>query len=299
MGPLAPVQTLEVAAQQRPAQPQAASAGLRASFAQALERAAGSTEVSPVKTPLSEADAAGALERAWTRRHGAPPSRETLSLLTAQWSHETGRGRSMYNYNFAGIKGASPAGHTTMLRTREGSGATERHITDGFRAYASADDGADDYLGLLERRYGGALDAAKQGDAAGFVHSLKQKGYFTGDELAYARSVSKLAGRVLNEGPSSNVPESASAGGLPLDTLAPTGNTARAAGRGQLEGQWLPEQWQLAQRQQWQAGSAGVDAPPAAGAASLATFTALDAQLLADELSRSALRIQVANRDRG
>jgi hypothetical protein len=80
-----------------------------------------------------------------------------------------------------------------MQRTREGYGATERTITDSFRAYRTAEEGADDYVALLQRRFPAALEASKAGDPAGCVHALKQAGYFTGDEVAYTRSVTQMA----------------------------------------------------------------------------------------------------------
>jgi len=105
----------------------------------------------------------------------------------------------MYNYNFGGIKGASPEGYSVAQRTREGWGASERTITDGFRAYSTAEEGARDYLGLLSRRYGAALDSARAGDVGGFVRGLKAKGYFTGNESAYTHSVGSLARQHLRE----------------------------------------------------------------------------------------------------
>ncbi len=157
-------------------------------------------QVAAVRTRLSGEQAAAALSSAWESIHGEKPSRETLSILTAQWAHETGRGASMYNYNFGGIKGSSPEGLSTALRTREGWGKSEVTIRDSFRAYRTAEDGARDYLNLLGARYGGALDSARAGDAAGFVHNLKAKGYFTGNEQAYVRSVSSMSQAALAGG---------------------------------------------------------------------------------------------------
>ena len=152
------------------------------------------------RTSLSGEEARSALERAWTARFGEQPSRETMGVLVAQWAHETGRGGSMYNFNFGGIKGVGPSGLSVVQRTREGSGASERVIHDRFRAYRSADEGAADYIGLLERRYGAALQGAKEGDPAAFVRGLKSRGYFTGDAGAYSRSVAKLSAVALESG---------------------------------------------------------------------------------------------------
>jgi hypothetical protein len=248
-------------------------------FAAALRAqtpAASPDTVSPVRTQLSGSEAAEALAAAWTERNGSPPSERTLAILTAQWSHETGRGESMFNYNFGGIKGAGPSGLSVAQRTTEGSGASARRITDNFRAYTSAAEGASDYLALLERRYGGALDAARAGDAEGFVRGLKSRGYFTGDEGAYVESVSRLAAHA-----EANGFDAIGAGGSePLPVLGP------AAPR--------PE-----------AGTVGANAELLARfsdaliGASLNEAPTLDAWRITDAMSRSALRIGNDDEQRG
>lgn len=156
--------------------------------------------VTPVRTRLDGTQAAEALRTAWTSVTGQPPSEQTVAILTAQWAHETGNGASMYNYNFGGIKGMGPSGLSVSQRTKEGFGATERTITDRFRAYRTAEEGATDYVKLLTRRFPEAVQAAQSGDPAGFVAGLKQRGYFTGDAGAYTRSVSSLAAQAMNKG---------------------------------------------------------------------------------------------------
>jgi hypothetical protein len=151
-------------------------------------------EVRPDRTPLSFSEASQAIRRGWTEVFGEPPSRPTLSILTAQWAHETGRGSRMYNNNFGGIKGVGPSGLTVACRTREGSGTNERTLTDHFRAYRTPEEGATDYVRVLASRYRPALESAKSGDPEGFVRALKSRGYFTGDEAAYTASVARLAG---------------------------------------------------------------------------------------------------------
>jgi len=140
------------------------------------------------------------LRAAWTNVTGEPPSQKTLSILTAQWAHETGNGGSMYNYNFGGIKGMGPSGLSVSQRTREGFGESERTITDRFRAYRNAEEGATDYVKLLTQRFPEATASAQNGDAAGFVAGLKQRGYFTGDASAYTRSVASLSNQALTQG---------------------------------------------------------------------------------------------------
>jgi hypothetical protein len=106
----------------------------------------------------------------------------------------------MLNYNFGGLKGSGPSGLSTVYKTREGSGADEVHVTDRFRAYGSAAEGATDYVSLLVRRYPEAVQAAEQGDPGRFVQALKARGYFTGDEASYIKSVSSLASQALGAG---------------------------------------------------------------------------------------------------
>jgi hypothetical protein len=152
--------------------------------------------VAPVRTPLTAEQASSLIGDALEHVTGEKPKPETVAILTAQWAHETGHGASMFNYNFAGIKGSGPSGLSVAQRTREGSGANERTITDNFRAYRTAEEGARDYVSLLKSRFPGALAAAQTGDPAATVHALKQAGYFTGDEGAYTRSVTQIARQV-------------------------------------------------------------------------------------------------------
>lgn len=186
-----------------------ASPNERAEFTEALSRARLQTEatssgaptlVPTQRTRLSGEQAAAALRSAWTAVRGTPPSDETLSVLVGQWAHETGRGASMLNYNFGGIKGTGPSGLSIAASTREGFGAEQQRITARFRAYGSAEEGARDYVSLLARRYPDAVQAAEGGDARGFVQALKAGGYFTDDETAYANSVQSLAAHARSAG---------------------------------------------------------------------------------------------------
>jgi hypothetical protein len=156
--------------------------------------------VPPARTRLDGSQAADALSAAYARVTGQPPSPQTVAILTAQWAHETGNGASMYNYNFGGIKGTGPSGLSVSQRTKEGFGAGEHTITDRFRAYRTAEEGATDYVKLLTQRFPEAIRAAQSGDPAGFVAGLKQRGYFTGDAAAYTRSVSSLTAQALSNG---------------------------------------------------------------------------------------------------
>jgi mannosyl-glycoprotein endo-beta-N-acetylglucosaminidase len=172
----------------------------RATEGAAPARSAEPTLVAPTRTRLTGSEAAGALRAAWTEVRGRAPSQETLSLLVGQWAHETGRGASMRNFNFGGLKGTGPSGLSATCSTREGWGDGEVRVNARFRAYGTAEEGARDYVSLLARRYPEAVSAAEQGDAKGFVTALKANGYFTDNEATYLRSVQSLANRALLAG---------------------------------------------------------------------------------------------------
>ena len=153
------------------------------------------TVVQPRTTKLTGSEAKAALTQAWRNVFGEEPSEKTSQLLLAQWSLETGRGKAMMNNNFGGIKGAGPTGLTARYGTHEVENGKTISITDGFRAYETPQEGATDYVRLLSKRYGSALDAARSGDAQGFVRGLKKGGYFTAPEAQYTSAIASLANR--------------------------------------------------------------------------------------------------------
>jgi hypothetical protein len=156
------------------------------------------------RTPVSQADLRSAIGRAYTKVTGKSASAATLDTLTAQASLETGRGGSMYNYNFGGIKGHSASGDTADYVTHEVLGGQDVKIKQGFRAYSSLDEGAEDYVKVLQKRFSGALDAAGSGNVDSFAHALKQEGYYTASETSYASALRSLSGQT-GTSPASNV----------------------------------------------------------------------------------------------
>jgi hypothetical protein len=151
-------------------------------------------EVSPTRTSVTKQELRGAIERALTKTEGHRPSSRLVDVLTAQASLETASGDRMYNFNFGGIKGAGPSGMTAVLKTREVLDGKEVVIHDGFRAYRSLDEGALDYVKLLERRFGAALEPASRGDVAGFAAALKKSGYYTASVADYTKGLTSLMG---------------------------------------------------------------------------------------------------------
>jgi hypothetical protein len=157
-----------------------------------------SADVAAQRTPVSQADLRSAIGRAYASVNGRPASGKTLDVLTAQASLETGRGAQMYNYNFGGIKGQSPSGQTAHYMTREVQNGQSVHLQQGFRAYQSLDQGAVDYVTLMQTRFGSAMPAAERGDLNGFASALKGAGYYTAPETEYASALHALAPNLQN-----------------------------------------------------------------------------------------------------
>jgi hypothetical protein len=151
--------------------------------------AATSQSVDPTRTPVSQSDLRGAIDRAYRRVMGKAPTSTLLDNLTAQASLETGRGGQMYNFNFGGIKGSSPTGQTANCLTHEVIGGKDLTLKQGFRAYGTIDQGAEDYVRVLKNNFGAALGKAELADVGGFAHALKQAGYFTASESDYANAL--------------------------------------------------------------------------------------------------------------
>lgn len=117
---------------------------------------------------------------------------EAASVLAAQVSHETGKGNT-FGYNLGGIKALDGEPYQ-LLGTNEVINGKTTRVKEPFASFDSLESGVDAYLGLLQRRYPEALEAAERGDTRGFVRELKKKGYFTADENEYYSAMMKHYG---------------------------------------------------------------------------------------------------------
>jgi flagellum-specific peptidoglycan hydrolase FlgJ len=105
----------------------------------------------------------------------------------------------MVGFNFAGLKGEGPNGISALWWTREGSRMSQTRVLCRFRAYATPQDGARDYVRVLRERFRAALAAAQHGDVKGFVQALARRGFFTDDATSYERSLSSLAREFMRQ----------------------------------------------------------------------------------------------------
>jgi flagellum-specific peptidoglycan hydrolase FlgJ len=152
------------------------------------------TQVEAKPTRASKDEIRSAIAAAWKKATGHAASAGTVDILTAQSCLETASGTKMLNYNFAGIKGHGPTGMMATYGTFEIIDGKRVDIKDGFRAYGSLNEGADDYVALLRKRFPAAIAAAERGDVDGFAHGLKQAGYYTAAESDYAKALHSIAG---------------------------------------------------------------------------------------------------------
>lgn len=252
-------------------------------------------QVEARRTPLTAATARQAIAEAYQEATGENLSESARDILTAHWAHETGHGASMYNYNFGGIKGTGPSGLSVSQRTREGYGATERQITDRFRAYTGIGEGAKDYVQLLISRYGAAVQAAKHGDASGFVRGLKDKGYFTGDPAAYTRSIVSIASRLSGTSSSRHLESSIAVGSLSAPRVL-AGAQPNSVSNAPTDGQFairspVDPRSVLAPRALLELSSTSGGHPSGIGIDSISQLSALRALEMQDEITRAALRI--------
>ena len=185
-------------------------------------------QVPAQRTPVTVPQIRDAIARAHERLTGRPATAGVLDALTAQASLETARGSSMYNFNFGGLKGASPAGATATCGTREVVGGQTVAVRAVLRAYGSIDEGAIDYVATMSRRFGGALGVAARGDVDGFAHALKQAGYFTASEQDYAAGLHAALGTQGAAHAPPVAPPPPRATGAGDASFATTGDLARA-----------------------------------------------------------------------
>jgi hypothetical protein len=161
-------------------------------------------QVDARRTPTSMNEIRAALARAIESSTGRPPRQGAVDVLAAQVSLETAHGSAMYNYNFGGIKGASPSGTTAHYLTHEVENGQQITIDQGFRAYGSLDEGARDYVNVLQARFPGAFSRAVSGDVDGFAHALKQSRYYTASEHDYDAGLRAAAGLPAGSAQTSN-----------------------------------------------------------------------------------------------
>ena len=179
------------------------------------------------RTPVTPEQVFLALGTAWQLLTGSPPDRKVLHILHAQSALETGHWKSVMNYNLGGAKkhgdcdwtffttterlphkaadqliSSAKPGEVTVLKQDDKFKTVKVSGKQSMNCFASWDDldtAAKDHLALLFRRFPTAVEAAKKGDATGYVRELKKRGYFTASEEEYSKIVNSIARRYTRE----------------------------------------------------------------------------------------------------
>lgn len=180
------------------------------------------TEMPAQKTPCTPGQMIVALGGCWKKYTGLDPSEsvKALRLLTAQWSLETGRGASCMCWNLGNVKsvegdgydytffacgeilGSDPAhraaNSSPLIAIKWDNGTTAevevqpKHPWCRFRAFASLEAGASDWLQLMIGRFHGAWDELLGGDPHAFAVALHTLRYFTADPAQYGNTLAAL-----------------------------------------------------------------------------------------------------------
>lgn len=141
-----------------------------------------------IRTPMTPGDALDAIADAYEAVAGGEIPARMLLVLAAQSALETAQWKSCWSWNFGNLRGSGDAGSVAIPGATEVINGVEVQREEGFAAYSGRIAGASAYLSLLERKYPKAIGAAMLGDLDGFVHSLKQGGYFTANEDLYDKA---------------------------------------------------------------------------------------------------------------
>lgn len=147
--------------------------------------------------PLTQLEAAQALEQAWITLLGYKPSIDCIAVLFAQFGLETGYGRFSHAYNFGNIKSSPNDGYCwTEFTCNEIIGGKTVYYSPPsiycrFRGFKTAYDGAVNYIGFLlqKKGYANAWAEVIKGDPVNFCAQLKVSHYFTADLTQYTNGV--------------------------------------------------------------------------------------------------------------
>jgi hypothetical protein len=148
-------------------------------------------------TPLDAREAGRALLSAYSIFTGALPNDRVGALLMAQSALETGNWQKIHNFNFGNIKARVEYPTITQFTCSEIINGIERFFDPpdpqcNFRAYATASEGALDYLKVLHGQPHW-WQGLHTGDPSAFVDALATPPkYFTADPAKYKRALTAL-----------------------------------------------------------------------------------------------------------
>lgn len=154
------------------------------------------TRVKRVRTNISADQMANAIINGWKELFGVTPSKQQVAIVLAQNALETGHRKSMWNYNVGNLTtdGKGSYDYFDDLTTDEQiKPGTWKKMNLKYRAYPSLEAGVKDYLKFISgKKYSNAWKHILDPDPAAFSKALKSSGYYTANEAAYTKTLSKL-----------------------------------------------------------------------------------------------------------
>lgn len=181
-------------------------------------------ELPDLLTPVTPEDLLCGFWQAWLNFFGTVPTRESIWVLVAHVRRECGL-KYVHNYNLGNIKSKDGDGYdyqffpcgeelteseavraaaadsrVVLLRkyakdTAEGTKqmasvkVLPKHPWCRFRAFETLQEGLQDHILTIYRRFGAAWPAVLAGDPRGYSHALKVQKYYTEDEAKYTQGL--------------------------------------------------------------------------------------------------------------
>lgn len=150
-----------------------------------------------VKTTCSKSELIKGFVDGWIKQFNQIPSKESIGVLYAQNSLETGGTKYMWNWNIGNVKAVDKPGETVeycvlnnVWEIINGKRIILSPNDPGswFRSFPTLADGVAHHFNFLKNnRYKNAWTAVESGNPAAFAHLLKIAGYYTASETDYIK----------------------------------------------------------------------------------------------------------------
>lgn len=150
-----------------------------------------------VKTTCSKSELIKGFVDGWIKQFNQIPSKESIGVLYAQNSLETGGTKYMWNWNIGNVKAVDKPGETVeycvlnnVWEIINGKRIILSPNDPGswFRSFPTLADGVAHHFNFLKNnRYKHAWTAVESGNPAAFAHLLKVAGYYTASEADYIK----------------------------------------------------------------------------------------------------------------
>lgn len=146
------------------------------------------SQVPPTRTPFTPTSLLAGLSWAYRQQMGHEPANEVRAILCAQVALETGNGAACVQNNIGNVR-RGPGPDWCVFDTTEWIDGKRWEGPGEFSAWPSLGDGCQFFVGYLSTRYSEAWTAAVKSDVEAFAAGLRQRGYYTAPEQAYAAGV--------------------------------------------------------------------------------------------------------------